>query len=102
MNIIIATLFTAIVMFFMFCCYSANAGPYIEAGLGVPLSPEKGYIPDQYGHFAIGWNHPIDDILSFDLSYQHKSLTGAEHPCGTSDTRCYGLNAIEGKFRLEW
>ena len=80
----------------------SHAGIYVEAGLGVPLAPEAGYIPDQYGVFNFGYNHPIDKVLSFDLSYQHKSLTGTEYPCGTSKDHCYGLNAIEGKIRLEW
>ena len=102
-EIIVSILATASVMFLVLCCYTTvNAGLYVEAGLGVPLAPEAGYIPDQYGVFNFGYNHPIDDVLSFDLSYQHRSLTGAEQPCGTSENRCYGLNAIEGRFRLEF
>lgn len=78
------------------------AGIYLEAGLGVPMMPEKGYISDTYGVFSMGYNHPIDDRLSFDLGFQHRSLTGAEGGCGQSEKECYGLNGIEAKFRLEW
>lgn len=78
------------------------AGPYVEAGIGVPLFPETGYIPDQYGVINFGYNHKIDKVLSFDLAYKHKSLTGSNGTCGTSNDECHGDNLIEGLFRLEW
>jgi hypothetical protein len=101
-ELIISILATASVMLLALCCYkTVKAGLYIEAGLGVPLSPETGYIPDQYGVFNFGYNHPIDDTLSFDLAYKHRSLTGKDDgQCASED--CNGDNAIEGLFRLEW
>ena len=99
MNIIIATLFTAIVMFFMFCCYSANAGPYIEAGLGVPLSPVTGYMPDGYGILSVGYVHRVDSVISFDLAGVHRSLTGPDY-CNGGD--CNGDNVVEFKARFEF
>ena len=79
----------------------AHAGLYVEAGLGVPLWVESGYTPDAYGLVGFGYNHPIDDVLSFQLGFEHRSLTDSDKgQCPHED--CYGDNAIEGKFRLEW
>ena len=79
--------------------FSANAGVYIDIGLGVPLTPDSGYMPDMYGIAAIGYVHQFDNIVSLDLGLVHRSLTGTD-PC--HDNNCYGDNAIETKIRLEW
>lgn len=78
---------------------TASAGPYIEVGLGVPLNPDYGYIPDQYGIFSAGYRHHVDAILSVDIGFDHRSLTGSDH-CNNGE--CDGTNAIEAKVRLEW
>ena len=79
------------------------AGLYVEAGIGVPLSPETGYIPDSYGLAGFGYIHHIDEVLSFDLGFIHRSQTSDDiGDCGYEGYDCHGDNAIEGKFRLEW
>lgn len=78
---------------------SANAGPYIEVGLGVPLSPDTGYMPDQYGIASFGYNHHVDAIASIDIGFMHRSLTGSDH---CHNDNCNGDNAIETKLRFEW
>ena len=75
------------------------AGPYIELGLGVPLFPESGYIPDQYGIIDVGYIHRIDEMLSLDIAFGHRSLTGIDH---CHQDNCAGDNVIETKIRLEW
>lgn len=83
------------------CLYSHTlfAGPYIEVGIGVPLLPESGYIPDSYGIAAFGYKHHIDETLTFDVAAVHRSLTGSDY---CNNDNCYGDNAIETKFILEW
>jgi len=76
----------------------AHAGPYIEAGVGVPISPNTGYIPDGYGLISAGYSHYIDERLSFSLGFYHRSVTGKDN-CSSV---CYGDNTIEAKVRLEW
>lgn len=76
-----------------------NAGPYIEVGLGVPLLPETGYTPDQYGIAAFGYNHHLDKIASVDIGFMHRSLTGSDN---CHNDNCYGDNTIEAKLRFEW
>ena len=76
-----------------------NAGPYIELGIGIPLFPESGYIPDQYGIIDVGYTHRIDEMLSLDIAFGHRSLTGIDH---CHQDHCAGDNVIETKVRLEW
>lgn len=77
---------------------AAQAGLYLELGLGVPLNPDSGYMPDQYGVLSVGYIHRIDDVFILDVGFDHRSLTATDvcprHPCGD--------NAIEAKLRLEW
>ncbi len=81
--------------------FSVNAGPYIEVGLGVPLTPDTGYIPDSYGVAAVGYVHHVDTMASIDIGLVHRSLTGSdEGECSLE--RCYGDNAVEAKLRFEW
>ena len=80
---------------------SAVAGPYIEVGLGVPLDPDTGYIPDQYGIAGFGYVHHIDYFASIDIGFQHRSLTGTDvNAC--PHTKCTGDNVIAAKLRFEW
>lgn len=76
-----------------------NAGPYIELGLGVPLTPETGYIPDQYGLAGFGYTHYLDNVASIDIGFEHRSVTGAD-TCHNDN--CYGDNAIAAKLKFEW
>jgi len=78
--------------------FNASAGPYLEVGLGVPLDPNTGYIPDQYGILSVGYIERITPRLSLDVGFHHRSLTGEDN-CNNT---CKGDNAIEAKFRLEW
>lgn len=75
------------------------AGLYLDWGLGVPLFPQEGYIPDIYGIVGFGYSHPIDDILSVEVGFEHRSITGND-VCNNGE--CSGDNAIETKLRLEW
>ena len=75
-----------------------NAGPYIEVGLAVPLSPDTGYLPDQYGIAGFGYTHHLDDVASLDIGFQHRSLTGSDY----CHEQCNGDNAIAAKLRFEW
>ena len=78
-----------------------NAGAYLETGLGVPLDPDHGYIPDLYGILGVGYSHHIDSVVSVDIGYTHRSSTGTDGgKCG--EDRCKGDHAIETKLRLEW
>jgi hypothetical protein len=80
---------------------SVSAGPYIEVGLGVPLTPDTGYIPDQYGIAGFGYVHHIDHVASIDIGFEHRSLTGTDaNAC--PHTNCNGDNAIAAKLRFEW
>lgn len=82
---------------------NAFAGPYVELGLGVPLSPDTGYTPDMYGIAALGYIHRFDEIVSLDIGFAHKSLTGTDKGmCGDGTMDCYGDNVVETKLRLEW
>ena len=76
-----------------------HAGIYVDAGLGVPLSPETGYTPDMYGIAGIGYIHRVDKVLSLDLGLVHRSLTGNDY---CNNGKCNGDNAVETKIRLEW
>ena len=78
---------------------AVNAGPYIELGVGIPLFPESGYIPDQYGIIDVGYIHRIDEMLSLDIAFGHRSLTGYDN---CHDNKCDGDNVVETKIRLEW
>ena len=75
------------------------AGPYIEIGVGVPLSPDSGYIPDQYGIASIGYITPLNNIASVSIAFDHRSLTGSDYCHGGN---CNGDNAIAAKLRFEW
>ena len=77
---------------------TCNAGLYIEAGLGIPLYPESGYIPDQYGIASVGYTAPLSNIASVSIAFDHRSLTGVD----TCHKTCNGDNAIAAKLRFEW
>lgn len=79
--------------------FSVTAGPYIELGLGVPLFPDSGYIPDGYGIASVGYIHRLDNEAAIDVGFAHRSLTGSD-TC--HDNNCNGDNAIEAKLRLEF
>lgn len=80
---------------------SVSAGPYIEIGLGVPLSPDTGYIPDQYGIAGFGYVHHLDRVASIDIGFHHRSLTGTDIKA-CPHTKCLGDDAIEVKLKFEW
>ena len=81
----------------------AFSGPYIEAGLGVPLNPIGGYIQDQYGIFGVGYTHHVDEIASITIGFEHRSLTGSDHGlCQSADGSCSGDNTVEAKLRFEF
>ena len=80
---------------------NGHAAPYIEVGLGVPLSPETGYIPDQYGILGFGYRQHLKGVVSIDIGAHHRSLTGSEAgKC--PHRRCGGDNAVEAKLILEF
>lgn len=78
---------------------SVAAGPYLEVGLAVPLTPDTGYTPDSYGIAAVGYVRHLDEVASLDIGLVHRSLTGSD-PC--HDNNCNGDNAIEAKLRFEF
>ncbi len=79
------------------------AGPYIELGLGNPLFPDNGYIPDTYGIVGFGYKHNLDNFASIQIGFEHMSLTGSDlQQCGDGTVDCYGDNLIEAKLRFEW
>ena len=78
-----------------------QAGPYAEVGLGIPISPQTGYIPDEYAILSIGYLHPIDNVLSIDTGLVHRSETGM-NTCNGGPDDCHGDFAIEAKLRYEW
>jgi len=73
-------------------------GFYLEVGLGVPLTPAQGYIPDLYGVAGAGYVHRFDEVVSLDIGYVHRSLTGVDR-CASP---CKGDNVIETKVRVEF
>ena len=100
-ELIISAVLTAIVMLLIFCCRPANAGPYIDVGMGVPLNPSRGYIPDQYGILGVGYRQYIAGVVTLDIGAHHRSLTDSEvGQCPHKD--CMGDNAVEVKLSLEW
>lgn len=76
-----------------------SAAPYIELGLGVPLFPDSGYIPDSYGIASVGYEYKIDNRFSIDMSFGHRSLTGIDD---CNNNKCSGDNVIETKLRIEF
>ena len=84
---------------FFLLASQAQARPYIELGLGVPLSPTTGYTPDSYGIASIGYEHNLDKQMSVDMGFVHRSLTGADL---CNNANCAGDNAVEVKLRFEW
>ena len=77
----------------------AISAPYIEVGLGVPLTPDTGYMPDMYGVASFGYVHHLDEVASIDIGFVHRSLTGTDR---INDNKDRGDNAIETKLRFEF
>lgn len=83
--------------------FPVHSGAYVELGLGVPFSPETGYIPDQYGIIAAGYSQHVSGVLYADAAIIHRSLTGSDvGKCGTRERRCIGDGAVEVKIRFEF
>ena len=87
---------SALILFFS---STALAGPYIELGIGIPLDPKTGYIPDSYGIIAAGYKEPLTRLVTLDAGFAHISLT-AKDICNNNN--CSGDNAVEVKVIWEW
>ena len=94
MKILIATVLLATTL-------TVHAGPYVDLGLGVPISPHTGYIPDQYAIIGVGYISRVNDLISIDAGLHHRSETGSNH-CGDVGEECYGDFGVEVKLRYEW